>query len=342
MKNLSKLFIGLLLVPVLFLTSCDRGDDPADGNNAVATPEFTLLKEHMIDNGYDISKILKNSDDEKFVAPPPADDGQALTDFLDKYYIIDIRDAVTFAAGHIEGAKNVAFGDILAEAPNAGDKPILVVCFSGQTACYATGLLRMYGYKHTQALKWGMSGWNPTTAASWDGKIGANEAEGHANWVYDDAPSNMTFEDPTLSTDLTDPDAILKKRVEDIVAAGFGAATVSGAEVLNNPTDYFINNYFEPDPWDDFGHIVGAYRVLPLTLVDDLYLSLDNDSPVVTYCYTGQTSAVITSCLRVLGYDAYTMTFGTNGIYNTNSAWANYSNQWGGDSGPKNLPLVTE
>ena len=58
----------------------------------------------------------------------------------------------------------------------------------------------------------------------------------------------------------------------------------------------------------------------------------------MTYCYTGQTSAVVTATLRVLGYDAYTMTFGMNGLYNTNPQWA--TNQWGGDSNPKNLPVV--
>ena len=47
----------------------------------------------------------------------------------------------------------------------------------------------------------------------------------------------------------------------------------------------------------------------------------------------------MTACLRVLGYDAYTLTFGMNGMFNTNPAWS--TNQWGGDSNPKNLPLVT-
>ena len=44
MKKLSLLLIGLFLVPALFLTSCDRGDDLADPTNPT-TPAFTLLKE---------------------------------------------------------------------------------------------------------------------------------------------------------------------------------------------------------------------------------------------------------------------------------------------------------
>ena len=336
MKKLSLFFIGLFLIPTLFFTSCDRGDDPSD-TTVVATPKFTLLKEYMVQNSYDINKIIKNSDDEKFVvgAPALAD----LPAFLDKYYIMDIRDNTTFATSHIEGAVNVPFSDILTHAPNAGTKPILVVCFSGQTACYATALLRMYGYKHTQALKWGMSGWNPTTAGSWNNNIGTI-ANGHANWSYDIAPSNIVYQDPTIATSLTDGEAILKQRVEEVVAAGFGVATVSGADVLNNPSGYFINNYFSEADYGGFGHIANAYRILPLTLGDNTYAGLDPaaNAKVVTYCYTGQTSAVMTACLRVLGYDAYTMTFGMNGIYNDNPSWS--TNQWGvGSSNPKDLPF---
>ncbi|WP_170309953.1 rhodanese-like domain-containing protein [Seonamhaeicola maritimus] len=339
MKKIALLLIGLFLVPTLFLTSCDKGDEPGEGT--VVQPSFDLMKDYMVTNGLDISKILKNSDNEKFVAGPPADAGAALDAFLAKYYIIDIRDAGTFSAGHIAGAKNVPFANILTEAPNAGSKPILIVCFSGQTACYATALLRLYGYKHTQALKWGMSGWNPATAVgSWDKKIGADEAENHANWTSNPAPNNMVFSDPKITTSGSTGEAILKKRVEDAVAAGFGAAVVSGTDVLNSPGSYFINNYFSEGDYSAFGHIDGAYRILPLTLAGNEYKNLDPDATVVTYCYTGQTSAVMSACLRVLGYDAKSLTYGMNGLYNTNPAWDNTVNKWGGDSGPKNLPLV--
>ncbi len=335
MKKLSLLLIGLLLVPTFFFTSCDSGDDPSDDNNVVSEPAFTILTKHMVEEGFDINKIIKNSDEEKFVQGPPA--AADLQAFLDKYYIIDIRSNDLFTTSHIEGAKLVAFSDILTEAPNAGSKPILVVCKTGQTACYATALLRMYGYKHTQSLKWGMSGWNSSTD-SWTGNVGT--LTNGTNWSYTAAPANIIYDNPTLSTTLTSGDAILKQRVEAVVAAGFGSATVSGAEVLNNPTQYFINNYFSEKDYLGFGHINGAYKILPLTLGDDTYKGLDPaaGAKVVTYCYTGQTSAVVTACLRVLGYDAYTMTFGMNGVSNDNSFWE--TNQWGGDSNPKDLPFA--
>jgi rhodanese-related sulfurtransferase len=119
-----------------------------------------------------------------------------------------------------------------------------------------------------------------------------------------------------------------------------GFKTATGTDVLNNPTSYFINNYFSETDYSGFGHVDGAYRVHPLTLADDLTKNLDPAGKIVTYCYTGQASAVITAYLNVLGYDAYSMTFGMNGIYNNNTAWT--TNQWGGDSNPKNLSTVTK
>lgn len=331
MKRISLYLVGLLLLPSLLFTSCDRGDDIVDSES---TPAFTLLKDHMIANGLDVNNIDTNADGEKFVVGAPAE--ADLDAFLAKYTIIDIRNNTDFLANHIQGAKNVAFADILTEGA-AATKPILVVCYTGQTACYATALMRLYGYSHTRALKWGMSGWNAATAGPWNNNIG-NAADGNANWSYDAAPANNVFSDPVISSFSTDGAQILKDRVEQVVAGGF--KTVTSADVLASPSGYFINNYFSEADYIGFGHIDGAHRILPLTLADNSYLGLDPDpnAKVVSYCYTGQTSAVLTACLRVLGYDAYSLLFGMNGMFNSNTAFT--SNQWGGDSNSKNLPLV--
>ncbi|MEN8185597.1 MAG: rhodanese-like domain-containing protein [Bacteroidota bacterium] len=333
MKKLSLFIIGLLFIPSLLLTSCDRGDEP--GGDVIATPAFELMKDHMISSGLDIDKILVNADGEKFVTGAPAE--ADLTAFLAKYYIMDIRANDAFTAGHIEGAKNVAFADILTEADNAGGKPILVVCYTGQTACYATALLRLYGKPHTKALKWGMSGWNSATAGSWNSNVG-EIADGNVNWSYSAAPSSLVFDNPTLSSISQDGAEILRSRVEQVVADGFKG--VSGSDVIGDPGAYFVNNYFSQTDYSGFGHIANAYRIQPFVLADNSYKAYDpaSDAKVVTYCYTGQTSAVLTACLRVLGYDAYSLKFGMNGLYNSNPAWS--TNQWGiGSSVPKNLPL---
>ncbi|MFK5879327.1 MAG: rhodanese-like domain-containing protein [Flavobacteriaceae bacterium] len=335
MKNLKLVVIAFLLIPALFLTSCDRGDDLGTGTGTI-TPAFTLLKDYMVANQLDLNNILAGPGDViKFVVGAPAD--VDLDAFLDKYYILDIRSGDAFNSGHIQGANNIAFADILTEAGNANGQPILMVCYTGQTACYATSLLRMYGYDDTQALKWGMSGWSPATAGSWNGNIG-DIAEGNSNWTYASAPSNQIFGDPTVSSLSQDGYDILMDRIEDVVAGGF--KTASNADVLATPSNYFVNNYFGAADYSAFGHVSNAYRVKEeLLLVGDGYLAMDPDSntKIVSYCYTGQTSAVVTAWLNVLGYDAYSLTFGMNGLYNSNSAWV--TNKWSA-SVSKNLPLV--
>lgn len=328
-----KFLIGLFILSSFLFTACDSGGDNPDPTPDI--PKFTLMKDYLVSNSLDLDKVIKNSDGVKFVAGAPS--AEDLDGFLAKYYIIDIRSSSDFAANHISGAKNATLKNIFTEAAKAGDKPILVACYTGQTACYATSLLRMYGYKNAQALKWGMSGWNEATAAPWNNKIG-NEADGHSNWSYAAAPAKVIYPDPVINSIHSDGESILKSRIEAVAAEGF--KTVAGTDVLNNPYGYFINNYFNETDYAGFGHIVDAQRILPLTLADKSYNNLDpaSGAKVVTYCYTGQTSAVITAYLRVLGYDAYSLTFGMNGLYNQNSQWS--TNQWGGDSKPKSLPLV--
>jgi len=332
MKKLSLLLIGLLLVPTLFLTSCDRGDDPIDGG--ATTPTFTILKDYMVTNSLDINKVITNDAGQKFVVGAPALADYDAAAYKAKYYIMDIRSAAAYSTSHIDGAVNVAFGNILTEAANAGGKTILVVCYTGQTACYGTALLRMYGYSNTQALKWGMTGWSGSTD-SWTSKTG-DVGSSSSNWSFGAAPALNIYDEPVISSLSTDGAEILRKRVEDVVAGGF--KTAANTDVVASPSSYFINNYFNDTDYTGFGHITSAYKILPLTLANNEYKNLDASAKVVTYCYTGQTSAVITACLRVLGYDAYSLTFGMNGLSHSSSQWS--SNHWGVDSHTKGLPLI--
>lgn len=330
-------FLVALLLPTLLMTSCKKDDviDTPDTPTPEEVVVFDVLKAHLIDLDMDLNHVIKNADDQKFVTGAPTAD--ALEAWLPKYHIIDIRSAENWAEGHIEGAVNVTLANVLAEAENAGEKQILMVCYTGQTACYATSLLRLYGYHDAQALKWGMAGWNPIFSAKWDNNCSSVAAESD-KWVFGSAPANVTYEAPVIDLDITDGADILKARVEAVFADGFKA--VAGTDVLGNPENYFINNYFNEADYDGFGHIDGSYRINPLLINDESIFNLDPLKQTVTYCYTGQTSAVITAFLRVLGYDAYSMTFGVNGLYNNNTAWS--TNQWGGDSNPKELPYVSE
>ena len=325
MKTL-KYFLIVLLFPAFVLTSCK--DDVTEG----VLPQFEILTDYLIAQDMDIDKILTNADGKKFVIGAPTSDAE-VDAWAAGFDILDIRSAADFAEGYIIGAQNILFEDILTSAENA-TKPILVVCYTGQTACYATGLLRLAGYD-AQALKWGMSGWN-SVFDKWTGNIG-NTADGHANWTSSAAPQNQFFEDPVISTSATDGAGILGQQISKTVSEGFKGTGADAGEydVLENPINYHINNYFSSTDYTGFGHINGAYRINPLLLGDNSYQGLDPAGKNVTYCYTGQTSAVVSAYLNVIGYDAYSLKFGMNGLYNSNPSWT--TNQWGVDSNPKSL-----
>lgn len=76
----------------------------------------------------------------------------------ENFFIVDIRDKSAFKQGHIKGAKNIFWMDLLKEE-NLKKLPknekILLVCYVGHTASQMLVALALLGYK-VVALKFGM------------------------------------------------------------------------------------------------------------------------------------------------------------------------------------------
>jgi rhodanese-related sulfurtransferase len=322
MKKLSLFAMSIVFIAAFSLTGCkDKTEDPVPE----VVNEFSVMTEYMKTNSLDLDKMLSS-----FVVFPVAE-----TDVASKY-IIDLRTAADYANEHIANAVNAEFKNILTEAAKASGKPILVVCYSGQVSTYAATLLRLYGYSDAAALKWGMSGWN-ATFDKWTANC--KDLKTDANW-NSDVVSSLTFGTPTITTGLNVGVEILKKRVEAVVAAGF--KSVTPANVLATPTDYFINNYISAAHNTGFGHIKGAYLINPILLSTGTNSNLDPAKKVVTCCYTGQTSGCVTAWLNVLGYESYSLMWGINGMTYTNPFWTSgpVSNHWGFDSKSKSFGTV--
>lgn len=312
MKKFTKFLVLLALLPMLFLSSCKEDNDTAGVDN----PAFETLQSYLVDNQMDLNQVISTTENGKFA-----------TKTIDGKYIIDIRKAVDFDASHLTGAVNSTLGNILETAKGA-DKEILVVCYTGQTAARGVVALRLSGYPNAKLLKWGMSGQgNP---AKWDANVG-DAAVGHENWTNDAPVNPSTFPAPILYTTATEPTEILKERVQAMLENT--TWSVGNADVLATPENYQINNYFSETDWNGFGHFKGAYRLNPLTLDGSQIFNLDPNQTIVTYCYTGQTSSIITAYLHVLGYDkAKSLMFGMNGLNNSHSQWTDNTaitgNRW--------------
>ena len=304
MKKLFQILFLIAIVSVVFISSCKESSDPVP-ENPIEDSEFDALATYLVAENLDLPDILASW---IVVAPAEAD----LATFLGKYDILDLRGADDFADGHIEGATNTTLVGVL-DAASGKSKPILVVCYTGQTAGHATVALRLSGYTDAVVLKWGMSGWNSATSGSWASNIG-NAADGKDSWIAPtgDITDVASFDAPTLSTGETSGEAILAARVAAMLSGGFQG--VANTAVLDNPTKYFVNNYWAAADVEHYGNISGAYRANPLTIENGEILNLDASEQVVTYCWTGQTSSMVTGYLTVLGYNAASLKFGTNGM----------------------------
>lgn len=300
MKKLLKFAAFFAILPFFVLTSCsDDSNDPTPE----AVDRFDSFKTYMVTNDMDISNVL----DGWIIS------ATAVHDAMADYYVIDIRNESDFNNGHIAGAVNATLGNLLEKAADASGKTIVVTCYTGQTAGVAVVALRLSGYPTAKVLKWGMSSWNPATNGAWSGATG-DVAIGDANWA--DAPGDIAANTPMNAPELlytTDVmDEILADRVAKLLEGGFKG--VNNTDVLANPANYFINNYWALADVENHGNIKTAHRILPLTMKDGEYAYMDGAAKVVTYCWTGQTSSMITAYLTVMGYDAYSLKFGANGM----------------------------
>ena len=79
-----------------------------------------------------------------------------------KPLILDVRDATEFAAGHIQGAKNIPVAELAArmkEIEKFKDKPVLVHCQKGMRATAACSILKAQQFSQLQSLQGGLSAW---------------------------------------------------------------------------------------------------------------------------------------------------------------------------------------
>lgn len=236
-----------------------------------------------------------------------------------KYHVIDIRSESWFDYGHIKGAKNLNAEDLLTyfeSTINPADfEKIVLICYSGQSASYFAGLLRIAGYNNVYSLKWGMSSWRQDFAENaWLKNINndfASKLETTENSKPDIANQ------PELNTGQSDAKEILKARLRELFKIPYKDLIVTPSDVFENSSNYFVVNYTTKDNYD-LGHITGALNYQPktsLTSTTDL-LTLPADKQIAIYDETGLKAAYMVAYLNVLGYKTGNIAYGANGFMN--------------------------
>jgi len=306
--EIRKLFYLLLILPILFI-GCKKDENPVEPTPQINEAE--VLAQYLEANGDYLNTA----------APALTTAEQLNTDLLtkpDKIHVIDIRSQADYETkGHIKGAVRVDLKNIvtyLKGLANASSyEKIVIACYSGQTASYATALLRVLGYTNVSALKWGMSSWNAACSTSWN--QGSGYGNNYTNFETKDNPKPAAGSLPTLSTGKTTGKDILEARVNALLSSAdpFGDVKIAWNTVTGALSNYYIVNYWSKTDYDK-GHLPGAIQYTPKA---DLKLSaflktLPTNKPVVVYCFTGQTSANVAAILKLLGYDAKTLLYGVN------------------------------
>ncbi len=264
-------------------------------------------------------------------------DAQVLYDHLSEYTVIDVRGQADYDGGHISGAYHSTLGTLITDLSSIPTgKPYVVACYTGQSAGHAKIAMEMLGYADVYSLKFGMASWNSSLAPSWTN----NCADNCATVETTNNNGNLTTHAfPTLSGD---PKTIVQERVAWMLQHGFQGK--SYADISANLDQYFIINYFGEADYMGTGtagipgHIPGAYQFTPYQSMGmtQMLKYLPTDKQIIVYCWTGQTSSQITAYLNMLGYEAYSLKFGSNNLF--------YSNMTGGKWGPAaqhDFPLVT-
>lgn len=305
MKNLKFLYYFLFLA--FALISCEKEETPAIN-------EAEVLVNYLESAQSPLGKDYVSTDLPSIIS---AADLKTLNE-TGKVYIVDIRSAADFANGHIKNAHNVALGDIVTHVDGinmANYDKVAIVCYTGQTAGFATSILRLLGYDKVYSLKWGMCSWHADFAGKWKNAV-ANGNAYATQFTSQETSVGPKGQLPELNTGKTTGQEILEARVSAVLAEGYSPASVTAANVFGSLSNYYIVNYWPAEQYADPGHIPGAVQYTPkesLKLATNL-TTLPTDKTIAVYCYTGQTSSFIAAYLRILGYDAKSVLFGTNGM----------------------------
>ena len=300
-----KLFLMLLFVSIgtfgnTYISNSQINLDPPD--------EFTTLAEFLegkvdfikgdfpIINADEVKKNLKN----------------------EAYHVVDIRSESWFEYGHIKNAANVPAEELLnyfESKINPSDfEKIVIVCYSGQSAAYYSGLLRIAGYNNVYSMKWGMGSWREDFADSWK----KNTKSSFEDKLETSVNSKSTLENhPELNTGKSEAKEILKDRLEELFAVPYKEFILESQDVFESPQDYYIAYYGKTDDYN-LGHIPGAmlYEEGTSLLLNTDLLTLPKDKKVALYTTTGQKAAYLIAYLNVLGYDAGNVAYGENAFMN--------------------------
>ncbi|MFH2054125.1 MAG: rhodanese-like domain-containing protein [bacterium] len=296
-------WLVLVMIALTAFWGCSDDDDPTDVTTETAFEIMAAAGADYINDSVDCPGVIS---------------AQTLHDNLDAYTVIDIRREADYLNGHIPGAYNSSLATILDDLAAKSiptDKPYVVTCYSGQSAGFVKIAMELMGYDDVKTLGFGMCSWNEATA----GGYYTNRGNTLANPETENNNGDLVeFAYPVLGES---KDTVVADRVSLTLAGGFKAKTYTS--IMDNLESYFIVNYFGEADYLGTGssgvpgHIPGAFQFTPYQSlgIEQMLKYLPTDMPIVVYCWTGQHSSQVTAYLNMLGYEAYSLSYGSNNLF---------------------------
>ncbi len=335
-KQNSILMLIVLVIAMISMNACSSSTSQKETKDALQNQSGILL-DYFLENGDFINDPL---------VPAVLNSGEIYSKLeTENILLIDIRSEDQFAEAHIPGSVNVQPADLI-EYMNSGieassfDK-IIFVDNRGQMSSYATSITRLLGFDNTFFIRFGLSSWNEAFATTgWD-MIISNVLEGKLEHDANEKAAPTTL--PNLQTNGTTAYEIAKERAQYLLSQPISSFTKSYQDVMEKGSEYYVVNYWPNEKYVNYGHIPGAVQYTPKkTLHPDAdLLTLPTDKPVIVYCFTGMHSAHVVAYLRMLGYDAYSIIYGSNSFIH--ATLANFEEKPGtywSDFHKKNFPII--
>ncbi|MEZ5105667.1 MAG: rhodanese-like domain-containing protein [Draconibacterium sp.] len=317
MNNLNYLRLIVAITLLSFMnSSCSGGSNKNQSSSPENTEEVKQAPAGINSEAQALLKYLEESGDyvNSRNYPSLIKASKVYEELGKNIHVIDLRGSESYKEGHIKGAVKVEFSDLpryFTEdiKPSEFDKVVLV-CYSGQISSYAASLLQLMGYSNVYAIRWGMSGWNKDFAYQWNDEISSDYEN---KLEKTDNQSGFPGDFPKLNTGKTSGKEIFDTRIKQLFEAGFPDAIIKAEKVIANPSEFYIVNLIRKDKYES-GHIPGSIRYKPngtLGIIPEMQ-TIPNNKSVVVYCETGQTSSFAVAYLRLFGYNAHTLIYGSN------------------------------
>jgi rhodanese-related sulfurtransferase len=351
------MFYGLFvtfLATALILGGCSSSDNASPpgpteagavtGTSATPSEDLTEIADLMAD----VLALGYNTTKPDALAKVLFDD-----DATNDPFILDTREAVDFATGHIPGAVNIplqslpqALLDGTAGIPD--DQEVVVASYWGNDGNMASLLINTVRIADPVAQK-AADDADPVQVAPYAKSTGL--FQGMTSWSFrrDLVPAGTRFDDALAAN------VIVEKATQSEVVPGVAQGTypnfstfpeaaataiakilVRAGNYLNSvPTQFDLQvypsalaaNLDDGDASNDpqivsvrggahyaLGHVPGANNIAYKEVADLANSNLiDPNKPVVAYCYTGHTGGLSTMALGILGYPAKNLLYGLNG-----------------------------